>query len=146
MSRTATALCVSAVAGVAATGIFAVAPALAHPAGSTHTLHLTVKQVSSATLSKTQFSEADVVRSHGKKVGNDLLYGRVTGKYSAAVSVVVALNGGEMDLRFTLNYANGNSHFAGKVVGGTHRFSHATGTLSGTSKHNGASVTIVYHL
>lgn len=130
------------VAGLSAAGLLLAGPALGGSASTSKTLHLNIQQVSFTTLSKHQFSEADAIRSHGKRIGNDVLFGRIVSPGTARAHVTAALRGGELRLSFTQQFSSGQ--FAGKVAGGTGAYAGATGTITGTANKQGAVVTVKY--
>lgn len=142
MTRTPLVIGGTTVAALSAAGVLLAGPALGGSAATTHTLHLKVHTLKETEFSKHQFSEADQLTSHGKKVGNDVLYGRIAG-HTETGHVTAALKGGTMRLTFTFDFTQGNS-FAGKVTGGTGKYAGASGTITGTGTTKGADVTIKY--
>ena len=140
-----------AAAALAAAALAAAALAvaiLAWPADATgsttsHTLHITATRAAEVQFGNAGFTEADKLRTKsGHTLGTDVSDCTPVSSTKANCSGALALKGGLIQARFSLNFANG--HIAGTITGGTMAHQHATGTIVGTSFNGGSHLTVTY--
>ncbi len=108
------------------------APALAASSSSTVTQHFDARSSSAPLLlSKTSFVLTDTDVANHKTIGHDALYCSDTGSGASHCHVAFAQKGGLLYARFALSDKTGK--LTGAVTGGTDSFTHAKGTITGTS-------------
>lgn len=128
MNRRIAAATVGAIAVAASAGTALALPS--HPAATSGTLKFVAVQTAQHTFHNGTFVGTDTDMSGGHKLGMDTIdcVPSSTGK-TADCEVAGSFKQGQIYGTFTLNFKDGS--LAGKVTGGTRKFTGATGTITG---------------
>ena len=111
---------------------------------SHHTVHLTAKRATELQYKSGGFTEADSLKStSGKALGTDVSDCTPVSSTKADCTGALGLDGGLLVARFSLNFGTGS--IQGTINGGTMAYSHAAGTITGTSFNGGSHLTVTYH-